>query len=114
MIIQSIHKHRRLLGWLLILLSFCIGMMLLRVGIFNDEADNLVAGRLILQGQQLYTNIFSHHFPFAYYWTAFSILIFGQSISLLRLSILIFQTAAFITAMLVTEVYISVGLVAVF
>ncbi len=37
---------------------------------FVDEQDNLSVGWLVSRGQVLYTDVFSHHMPFPYYYAA--------------------------------------------
>ena len=100
------HKH---LGIILLTISFCIGIATLRWQQFTDEGDNLVVGNLLVQGYTLYKDIFSHHFPFPYYWTAIIISLFGKSIFFARLSVLMFQIAVFAITMKLSRNHLLVG-----
>ncbi len=106
-------KLDKLLGIFLLSIFFIIGILTIFWRPFIDEADNLVTGWLISQGEILYTDIFSHHFPFAYYWVAFIITLFGKSIFIVRLSVLIFQTILFGIAIYYYQKWTTIGLVAV-
>ena len=64
-----------------------------------DEADNLVVGLLLTRGYVLYRDVFSHHFPFPYYWVAAIVSLFGKSIFAVRLSVWLFQIVSFGIAM---------------
>lgn len=100
------HKH---LGIILLTISFCIGVATLHWQQFTDEGDSLVVGNLLVQGYTLYNDIFSHHFPFPYYWTAIVIGLFGKSIFFARLSVLIFQIAVFAITMKLSRNHLLVG-----
>jgi hypothetical protein len=103
---------RRKIAWLLLVISFCIGCTTIYWYNFIDEADNLVAGWLITRGAILYRDLFSHHFPFPYYWTASVIWLFGKSILNVRLSVWLFQIASFATAMELSSYYLTLGFAA--
>ena len=105
-------KNREILGWLLLAAQFLLGLVTLYWGAHVDEADNLVVGDLILHGAALYKDVFSHHFPFPYFWMAGMIALAGKSIFAARFSLLIFQTIAFIVAMCVSRKHLLVGLTA--
>jgi len=81
------NKNNNFISLILISISFLIGIFTIYMGEFGDESDNLIIGYLITQGYDLYSDIFSHHFPFTYYWVAFVITIFGNLIFFTRLSI---------------------------
>lgn len=100
-------------GWALVAISFGVGLLTLGRGVFGDEADNLVVGSLISQGESLYRDVFSHHFPFPYYWMALVAGLFGKSIVIARLSVLVFQTTAFALGMKLSANYWLVGLTAI-
>lgn len=72
-------------------MSLVIGIITARNGKFIDEGDNLVVGMLLNKGQILYRDIFSHHFPFPYYWTAFVIWVFGFSLVRIRIAYWVFE-----------------------
>lgn len=101
------------IGWVLIFLSTIIGCLSINFGSFVDEADNLSVGWLITQKYVLYRDVFSHHFPFAYYWAAFIIMLFGKSIFVVRLSVWLYQILAFGIAMQLTRYYWSIGLTSI-
>jgi hypothetical protein len=100
------------LGWAVLAIAFLVGCLTIYYGKFVDEADNLVVGLLIRRGYVLYRDVFSHHFPFPYYWTALAILIFGKSALAVRLSFWVFQIAAFGLAMKFSRFHLSLGLAA--
>jgi hypothetical protein len=89
------------LGWVILGASCCIGLATLPWGntVFVDEADNLVVGSLLTRGWALYSDIFSHHFPFPYYWVALVFSLTGKSVLVARLSLLVFQIVSFGIAM---------------
>lgn len=89
-------------GYLLLILSFFLGALISYWGDFDDEADNWVIGREIARGQVLYRDVFSHHFPFPYYVASGIVRGFGDSFLAQRLSVWIFQLAAFGLSMILT------------
>jgi hypothetical protein len=104
---------RRRLGALLLVVACVIGCIHLYGRDSIDEGDNLAAGMLMARGWVLYRDIFSHHFPFAYYWSALVAALCGPSLLAWRLSQLLFQVAAFGTAMWLTPFPIAIGIAAV-
>lgn len=106
-------RNRKIIGWALIAISLGVSFITLYKGQFGDEADNLVVGSLILRGYALYRDVFSHHFPFPYYWMAIVIGLFGKSIFIARLSVLAFQNVAFALAMELSGDYLLLGINAV-
>jgi len=59
-----------------------------------DENDHLAVGYFLTNGRLLYKDIFSHHFPFPYYWTYlftpfWSPLVLSRTIAIFRLSVLV-------------------------
>ena len=105
-------RNREILGWTLLAISFSVGIITIFWGHFGDEADNLVVGTLIVRGYALYRDVFSHHFPFPYYWMAMIVGFFNESIFLARLSVLLFQTVTFALGMRLSGNYLLVGLAA--
>ena len=101
--------HRRL-GWILLAVAFLLGCLTVGWSQFVDEADNLVTGWLLTRGYELYGDVFSHHFPFAYYWSAAVIGVFGKSILVARLSVWVFQIAAIGLSMRLSRFYLPLGL----
>lgn len=66
-----------------------------------DENDHLAVAFLMQKGRLLYKDIFSHHFPFPYYWTYIFTPLWKQgspsrTISVFRLSVLILYLINFI------------------
>ncbi|HLF24910.1 MAG TPA: hypothetical protein VJG32_01130 [Anaerolineae bacterium] len=58
----------------------------------------------------MYRDIFSHHFPFVYYWTAAVFTLAGPSLLAARLSLLLFQVVSFAWAMKLTHLYVPLSL----
>lgn len=102
----------QIIGAGLLIIFFVIGLLTIFWRPFVDEADNLVTGWLISQGNLLYKDIFSHHFPFAYYWVAAIVTLFGKSIFAVRFSILFFQTMIFAISMRFYQKWTLIGVVA--
>jgi hypothetical protein len=109
---KSLLKNHRLLGWSLLAVNFILGLVTLYWGAHVDEADNLVVGGLLLRGAALYTDVFSHHFPFPYFWMAGVIALAGKSIFAARLSVLLFQLVAFALALRLSDKPLLVGVTA--
>lgn len=69
-----------------------------------DERDHLTAGYLMHEGKQLYKDIFTHHFPFPYYWTFLFTPFWGKTasraVSVFRLSLLVLYLIAFLIILL--------------
>jgi len=99
-------------GLLLLALAFGIGLSKVVYGRFVDEADNLTLGWLITEGYTLYGDVFSHHFPFPYYWVAAVVGLFGNSFVAVRVSILVLQFALFAASMRFSKFYLVTGLTA--
>ena len=97
-------------GISLLVISLLIGLTKLYFGLFVDETDNLYVGWLISKGYVLYRDVFSHHFPFPYYWTALVAAFFGNSFPIMRLSVLLLQIGLFAIAIKVTQFYLVIGL----
>lgn len=100
------------LGWILLTIAFLLGCLTIYWSQFGDEADNLVVGWLLTRGYVLYRDLFSHHFPFPYYWSAAVIGLFGKSIFAVRLSVWVFQIVALGIAMKLSRFHLSLGLAA--
>ena len=83
--------------WLIVALAaLSISLIFANIGGYIDEADNVAVAQLIvLDGSVLYRDLFSHHFPFAYYWTALFFKLFGISIFNARLAVIILNALAF-------------------
>ncbi|MAT44342.1 MAG: hypothetical protein CL609_18575 [Anaerolineaceae bacterium] len=100
----------KILGWVLFCFSLALGIVTLYIGVFDDEADNLVTGAFITQGKILYKDVFTHHFPFTYYLMAFVVSIFGKSLFFSRLSVLLFQLVSLIWCAKLTKNYLPIGI----
>lgn len=106
-------RHRWLMGGGLLLIALSVGLFTLFWGGFSDEGDNLVTGLMLSRGYTLYRDMFSHHFPFAYYWSALVTNLVGISIGWARISVLLFQIGLFAWAMYLTRYYLIIGLFSV-
>jgi hypothetical protein len=111
-----IQARRRLdspaVGFSLLGIACLLGLTKLVFGQFADEANNLVYGWLVSKGYVLYRDVFSQHFPFAYYWTAVVVTLFGNSQAAVRISLLVLQAGLFGFSMWATRLYLPVGLAA--
>jgi hypothetical protein len=101
------------LGGVALLIALGIGLAALFWGTFADEGDNLAVGMMLSRGSMLYRDVFSHHFPFAYYWTAVITGVFGPSIAAARVSALLFQIGSLAWAMYVTRYFVPIGLLGI-
>ena len=97
-------------GIILLVISLLIALTKVYYGRFVDEGDNLSVGWLLSQGSILYRDVFSHHFPFAYYWVAGIVRIFGNSFEAVRISVMLLQIGLFAVCMLLTRFYLVIGL----
>jgi hypothetical protein len=104
--------RRQWIAWLLLAAALLIGSLTAGWGSFSDEGDNLAIGDLLLRGGVLYRDLFTHHFPFAYYWTAASIALVGKSIYALRLLVWFFQILTFAVAMWASRWHLPLGIAA--
>jgi hypothetical protein len=102
----------RRVGIALIVLSLVAGLPQLYWSTFIDEADNLATGVWLAQGRVLYRDVFSHHFPFPYHWSEWVAATCGASMGCFRSSMLVFQTAMFALAAVLTPFPIAVGITA--
>lgn len=100
-------------GLVLLGISLVIGLTKVYYGRFVDEADTLTVGWLISLGYRLYHDVFSHHFPFPYYWAALVVALVGNSFIAVRISLLLLQLGLLAVSMRVTRFYLAIGLSAV-
>jgi len=105
------YDWRVVCGVVCLMLSVIVARAVLFGGEFVDEADNLAAGAFIAKGAVLYRDIFSHHFPFPYYWVGVALKFFGKSIFTARLSLVAFQVLSFVWVIRLTRAYLLVGAV---
>jgi hypothetical protein len=99
-------------GWAVLGLAFLLGLSKIWYGRFVDEHDNITVGWLLTEGYALYRDVFSHHFPFPYYWNALVISIFGNSFVAIRIALLTLQIGLFAIGMRITQFYLAIGLTA--
>jgi len=97
-------------GWVLLGLAFLVGLSKVWYGRFVDEHDNITVGWLLTEGYTLYRDVFSHHFPFPYYWNALVISIFGNSFVAIRVALLTLQISLFAISMRITRFHLAIGL----
>jgi formate/nitrite transporter FocA (FNT family) len=64
---------------------------------------------MLSRGSVLYRDVFSHHFPFAYYWIAIVTGLFGPSIAAARVSVLLFEIGSFAWVMYLTRYFTPIG-----
>ena len=107
---DTLKRSYHWIGWVFLGLSFFAGLAVIYWGSLTDEADTLVTGSLITQGYVLYRDVFSHHFPFPYYWVALVVSLLGKSILAVRLSLLVFQVTSFAIAMKFSQYHLVLGL----
>jgi hypothetical protein len=104
-------KNQPLFGWSLLLISFLLGILTDFNFYYNpDEGATLTSGWLISEGQYLYRDIFSHHFPFPYLWLGLVMWIFDPTVLVARLSLVFLKTTVFGGAMHLSKQYFPVGI----
>ncbi len=111
--IEQDRNLRRRLGYLLILISVIFGIFALGKDQFVDEHALISTGKLISKGYILYSDIFSHHFPLAYYWVAIVYKLVGNSLILVRFCLLLTQSLLFAYTVRFTHYELEIGLTAV-
>jgi hypothetical protein len=99
-------------AWIALALAIAIGCFTIFWGEFVDEADNLVNGLFISRGLTLYKDLFTHHFPFPYYWVSIIVTLFGKSIFSVRLSVWAFQIITFVVLIKLSGSPLTLGLTA--
>lgn len=104
--------RRAYLGWSLLALAAVLAAVQLFWGVFADEGDNLAVGRLLCQGEILYRDLFSHHFPLPYHWVAAVTCLAGPSVLAVRASLLLVHVLLLGYVMVATRLYVATGLLA--
>lgn len=99
-------------GLALLAISFLLGLTKLVFGQFVDEGANLLNGWLITRGLWPYRDVFTQHFPGAYYWTALVAALFGNSQAAGRVSLLVLQVALLALSMRLSRMYLPLGIAA--
>lgn len=109
---MKLHRHYFSvgLGICLILSGFLIGWTVIFWGRFCDEGDSLALGKWINHGLLPYRDLFSHHFPFVYYWLSLTFRSFGESIFSARMSVLCFEAVTMLLLAISTRQYLATGL----
>lgn len=102
--------NEKLIGYGFLLVTAVIGHQLRFINTFADEGDHIANGWLISNGYVLYRDIFSHHPPLINYWVGWIIELFGENISSIRFSVIIFQICIFAISAYITKYYIPLGL----
>jgi len=101
-------------GYSLLALSVLISLTQVYYVHYNigDEGDTFAVGWLVARGWTLYTDVFSHHFPFPYLWVAAVVKLFGASVLAVRLSLVALRMVVFAIAMRTTRYFFALGLTA--
>ncbi|GEM_PF-5084630 len=99
-----------IIGLALIAFAGFIGSTVLYWGQFCDEGDNLVLGKWINHGLIPYRDLFSHHFPFSYWFLAVAFRCFGETMCVARMSVLLFETLAVLIVAVLTHRFLAAGL----
>ena len=100
-------------GAALLWCSFFVGCIPIYLGLYPDEGDKLAIGLFMARGSVLYRDLFTHQFPFTYYWVAAVFTLLGPSVLAARLSLLFLQMVCFALLMRLTRATLPVGLAAV-
>ena len=115
--LQKINSKQRdwlqpVLGLVLLAAALYVGYLFRYRGVFpEDEGDKLAIGLLMARGSRLYRDVFTHHMPFPYLWTA-AVLLVSPTVSAVRTSVLFYQVLAFGVIMKVSRRYLATGLAA--
>ncbi len=106
------HRWSRIVGIALLLGAVALGWATSTWHTFVDEGGNVLFGYLLSRGALLYRDVFTHHFPFPYYWVAGVTGILGRSMSALRLSVLVFELLCLGAVLRTTRLWLATGLFA--
>lgn len=101
--------------------SLVLGMVFLGMGVLLaflsryanvtvDEADHMVVGGWMAQGLRLYSDVFSHHPPLVYYWSAFIVKLFGWDIGAIRGAFAVLWFLVYWITAKITKLYLPIGL----
>ncbi len=101
-------------GWTLFGAAALLTLTQAFQGVFHDEGDILTVGWQLTKGAVLYQDVFSHHFPLPYFWSAAITLIFGRSLPAQRMAIFLLTTVVFWTAARISRRPLAVSLVFLF
>jgi len=109
-------KSDDLIGVSILLISFFLSLIILYFTFYNagDEGETFVNGWLLSNGQVLYRDVFTNHFPLSYIWVSIITTLFGSSVAIYRLSLLFLRIVLFGSAMAITRDKLVIGLVSLF
>ncbi|MBN1536499.1 MAG: hypothetical protein JW908_07190 [Anaerolineales bacterium] len=117
--IQTMKRTRRLdqsvwvsIGLLLLSVFIALTQVYYVYYNFGDEGTTLTTGWLISKGWVLHKEIFSHHFPFLYFFVALMVKLFGIAILPIRLSLIFFRTLVFAISMKFSRYRVALGITA--
>ena len=81
---------------------------------FVDESDTLAVSAYMIQGECLYRDLFSHHFPLAYYFTACIFKVTGPAFEAARFCLYLLQCGMFALVMMLTRrtLLVSISVIA--
>jgi hypothetical protein len=101
-------------GYILLLISVLVATTQVYYVYYNlgDEGDTFAVGWLIARGWRLYKDIFSHHFPFPYFWVALIVKVFGASLFAVRFSFILLRALLFLIAMRLSGYRFALGMTA--
>jgi hypothetical protein len=97
-------------GLALLAISFLLGMTKLVFGQFVDEAENLQNGWLITRDLWPYRDVFTQHFPLAYYWMGIVTALSGNSQAAGRMSLLVLQLVLLALSMRLSRLHLPLGI----
>jgi hypothetical protein len=78
----------------------------------GEEGDTIAVGWLSSKGWVLYKDVFSHHFPFPYFYVALIVKLFGTTILPIRLSLIFLRTLVFGISMKFSRYRLALGITA--
>lgn len=108
------HPWARLPYFLIFIFGLTIALFFIYSWKTIDEGDNISVGWLLTEGKVLYTNIFSHHFPFPYFFLSLFFRVFQPSVFIARLSLILFELSAFLFLFFTTKRYSTISLTYLF
>jgi hypothetical protein len=107
---QKHDQLRVLLGMFLLSVGVLLAFLSRYANVTVDEADHMVIGAWMTKGVRLYTDVFSHHPPLVYYWSAFIVKLFGWNIGAIRGAFAVLWFVIYGITAKVTKLYFPIGL----
>lgn len=101
------HVSRAVLGVVSLATMLALFVANLSLARYVDEADNLLGGRLLAEGDRLYGDFFSHHMPVPYLVTATAHLLGANSLETYRLSFALALTLVLASAFVLLKECVS-------